>query len=68
MLSGDRRSLQEDLRKISEWLVKWEMPLIKTKCHILQVGSRNVKNDYEMGGVKIKSIHSVKRSWHHSHI
>ncbi len=27
---------------------------------MLQVGSRNIKNDYEMRGVKIKSVHSVK--------
>ncbi len=28
--------------------------------YILQIGSRNIKNDYEMLGVKIKSVHSVK--------
>ncbi len=30
------------------------------KCQILQVGSRNIKNDYEMCDIKIKSVHSVK--------
>ncbi len=30
------------------------------KCQILKVGSRNLKNDYEMSGVKINSIHSVR--------
>ncbi len=29
-------------------------------CQILQVGSRNIKKDYEMCGVKIESVHSVK--------
>ncbi len=57
---GDRRSLQEDLRKISDWSAKWEMPFIIKKCRILQVKSRNIKNDYEMRGVKIKIVHSFK--------
>ncbi len=30
------------------------------KCQILQLGSRNIKNDYETRGVKIKSVQSVK--------
>ncbi len=57
---GDRRSLHEDLRKISDWSGKWEMPFYINKCEILQVGFRNIKNDYEMRGVKIKSVHAVK--------
>ncbi len=55
----DRRVLQEDLRKISDWSVKWEIRFNINKCQILQVGSRNIKKDYEMYG-KIKSVHSVK--------
>ncbi len=62
VFSGDRRSLQEDLRKISEWSVKWEMTFDINKCQILQVGSRNIKSDYEMRDVKIKSVHSVLAS------
>ena len=56
----DRLSLQEDLRKISEWSERWEMPFNVNKCHILQVGTRNRKFDYEMNGVKLKSIQCVK--------
>ncbi len=41
----DRRSLQEDLRKISYWSVKWETPVNIYKSWILHVGSRNMKND-----------------------
>ncbi len=40
---SDRRSLQEDLRKISAWSDRWEMPFNPNKCHILQVGTRNKK-------------------------
>ncbi len=51
--------MQEDLLKISDWSVKWEMPF-NLKCQIMQVGSRNIKNEYVMCGIKIKSVHSVK--------
>ncbi len=37
----ERMSLQEDLRKNSEW----EMPFNVNKCHILQVGTRNKKKN-----------------------
>ncbi len=57
---GDRQSLQEDLCNISDWSVRWEMPFNINKCQILQVGYRNIKNDHEICGIKIKSIHSVK--------
>ncbi len=48
------------MRKISDWSVKWEMLFNMNKCQALQVGSRNIKKDYEMCGVQIKSVHSVK--------
>ncbi len=56
----DRMSLQEDLRKISEWSQRWEMPLNVNMCQILQVGTRNQKYDYEMNGTKLESVQSVK--------
>ena len=40
----DRISLQEDLNKISEWSQRWEKPIDVNKCHILQIGARNQKN------------------------
>ncbi len=30
------------------------------KCHILQVGTRNLKYDYEISGVKLESVQCVK--------
>ncbi len=56
---GDRRSLQ-DLPKISDLSVTWEMHFNISKCQIQQVGSRNIKNNNEMRGIKVKSVHSVK--------
>ncbi len=56
----DRLNFQEDLRKISQWSEKWEMPFNVNKCHILHVGTRNKKFDYEMNGVKLDSLQCVK--------
>ncbi len=57
----DRMSLQEDLRKISEWYQRWEMPLNVNECQNLQVGTRYKKKiEYEMNGIKLESVHYVK--------
>ncbi len=59
--SRDRQSLQDDLNKISSWSARWEMPFKVKKCHILEVGTRNLKYDYEMSGEKLESVvHCVK--------
>ncbi len=36
------------------------MPINVKKCHILQVGTRNLKYDYEMSGEKLESVQCVK--------
>ncbi len=36
------------------------MPFKVDKCQVLQVGTRNKKFDYEMRGVKLKSVQCVK--------
>ncbi len=36
------------------------MPFNVKKCHILQVGTRNLKYDSEMSGEKLESVHCVK--------
>ncbi len=53
-------SLQEDLRKISEWFHIWKMPFNVNKCHSLQEGTRNQKFEYEMNGTKLESVQCVK--------
>ncbi len=60
LTDDDRQSLQEDLHKISAWSDRWEMPFNVGKCQVLQVGTRNMKFDYEMRGVKLKSVQCVK--------
>ncbi len=56
----DKLNLQEDLRKISQWSERWKLPFNINKCHILHVGTRNQKFDYEMNGVQIDSAQCVK--------
>ncbi len=56
----DRMNLQEDLRKISEWSQRWEMPFNVNKCQILQVGTRNRKIEFEMNGTKLESVQRVR--------
>ncbi len=69
MLSqGDGWSLKEDSLKKSDCWVNWEMPFNISKCQILHVGSRNIKNAYEICNVEIKSIHSIKDLGLHSHL
>ncbi len=51
----DRMSLQEDLRKISEYSQRWEMPFNVNKW-----GTRNQKFEYEMNGTKLESVQCVK--------
>ncbi len=36
------------------------MPFNVKKCHFLQVGTRNLKYDYEMSGEKLENVHCVK--------
>ncbi len=56
----DGMSLQEDLRKISEWSQRWEMLFDVNKCHILQAGTRNQKFEFYVLGTKLESIQLVK--------
>ncbi len=56
----DRLSLQEDLRKITQWFERWEMPFNVNKCHILHVGTRCQKYDYKVNDVKLDSVQCVK--------
>ncbi len=57
---GDKASMQEDVNKISLWSDRWEMPFDVNKCQVLHVGTRNIKFDYEMCGVKLEGVQCVK--------
>ncbi len=48
------------MNEISAWPARWEMPFNVKKYSILQVGTRNLKYDYEMSGEKLESVYCVK--------
>ncbi len=52
-IEHDRMSLQENLRKISDWSERRKMPFNVNQCHILQISTRNQKFECEMNGVKL---------------
>ncbi len=56
----DRQTLQEDFHKISAWSDGWDVPFNVNKCRVLQVGTRNKKFNYEMRGIKLRSVQCVK--------
>ncbi len=56
----DRMTRQEDLRKISEWSQKWEMPFDINKFHVLRVGIRSQKFNFKMNDTKTESVQGVR--------
>ncbi len=52
----DGISLQEDLRKISEYSQRWELLFSVNKYHVLQTGTKIQQFDYEMNGTIIESV------------
>ncbi len=56
----NKQNFKEDLYKISAWSDRWEMPFNVNKYQVLEVGTRNKKFDYEMRGVKLKSVQCGK--------
>ncbi len=56
----DKQSLQDDFHKISASSDRWEMPFNVDKWQVLQVGTRNKKFDYDLRGIKLKSVQCTK--------
>ena len=48
------KQLQEDLRKVGEWLKKWQMPFNLDKCKIMHIGHKNKNEKYELLGKEIE--------------
>ena len=51
--ADDSKMLQEDLNKLHAWSEKWQMDFNITKCSVLNVGSRNPVNSYNLDNVTI---------------
>ena len=54
------KQLQEDLNKIGEWSVKWQMPFNLDKCKVMHIGNKNVNSKYELLGKEIESCQQEK--------
>ena len=46
----DAKILQEDLRKLFQWSVDWQMLFNIDKCSVMHVGKFNNGNEYALGG------------------
>ena len=47
--------IQEDINRIQKWVETWQMKCNTTKCKVLHVGNKNTRQDYFIGGTKLKS-------------
>ena len=56
----DMHSLQNDLDRLHEWSVKWQMTFNVDKCVVMHVGSNNVNNSYVLGNQELKSSNKEK--------
>lgn len=52
--------LREDLRKLCIWAKEWQMLFNEEKCVVMHIGKKNVQNEYEMNGVKLKETENER--------
>ena len=50
------RILQEDLRKLYQWSLDWQMLFNVEKCKVMQVGRNNKEFKYEIGGKTLQAV------------
>ena len=51
---------QADIHEIAIWALKWQLVISLEKTVILHIGSKNSKRVYNLNGVNINSVTSVK--------
>ncbi len=57
----DSAKLQQDLDKIWDWSLKWEIEFNVKKCNVMEFGmSKNRMSDYKLGNVVINKQLSEK--------
>ena len=49
----DVKQLREDLQKLVDWSVKWQLDFNVEKCKVMHVGRGNGRERYEMGGKEL---------------
>ena len=50
---NDQITLQNALNALCKWASDWGMQFNEKKCKVIHFGSRNIKYDYEMNGIKL---------------
>ena len=53
-------TLQENLQKMYDWSIEWQMLFNIQKCKVMHLGSKNMKYDYFMGEERLESISEEK--------
>ena len=54
------KQLQDDLNKIGEWSVKWQMPFNIDKCKVMHIGYKNMNANYKLLGKSLESCSEEK--------
>jgi len=55
-----REELQATIKRLVEWSVEWQMLFNAAKCHILHLGGRNPRYEYNMEGRVLESVEFKK--------
>jgi len=55
---AERKGLQEDLDKLSEWTDKWQMSFTTKKCKVMHVGRTNQRFKYTMERQTLDTVDS----------
>jgi hypothetical protein len=57
---SDRDDLQNDLDSLCEWSREWQMQFNVDKCSVLHLGYKNLRYNYKLGNVDLKSAVNEK--------
>lgn len=52
---GEAGKLRDDLQKMYQWSIDWQMLFNLDKCAVVHMGSKNREYNYEMGGQALKN-------------
>ncbi len=57
---ADEIVLQEELNKLHQWSVKWQLKVNVKKCKVMHLGSKNTKAQYMMDVTTLESVKEEK--------
>ena len=52
---GDEMALQNDLDKLNDWAIKWQMEFNVEKCKVLKMGETDERTSYSLNNIEIGS-------------